>query len=273
DRRAYCYLVVPDDVTEEAERRLKVLEHYTDLGSGYQVAMKDLELRGAGNLLGEDQSGFAHAVGLDTYLRLLDQTVKRMRDGGASEGFPTPEVTMEEPAYLPDAYVEDQHQKLSVYRRLSAAESEADVAALADELRDRFGPLPDEARRLVEQRRLALVGQRVGVDRILIQALRARINFRPDVVPRMSALKDALEGSQVSAEVRRIAPLSLVLKSGGESELTDVVARAVAALGAPGRAGEGQRAPSHGSPPVEKQTQGPESPVLPSSRRKEIETR
>ena len=237
DRRAYCYLVVPDDVTEEAERRLKVLEHYTELGSGYQVAMKDLELRGAGNLLGEDQSGFAHAVGLDTYLRLLEQTVRRMRDGGQAEAFPTPEVTMEEPAFLPDEYVADEHQKLSVYRRLSAAGTHPEVAAIAEELRDRFGPLPPEARRLVEQRTLALVGQQAGVDRILFRDRRARVNFRPDVVPRMSALEGALSGSAVRAEVRRMAPLSLVLQADLGADLAEVVARAVRALG-----GEASRA-------------------------------
>ena len=235
DRRAFCYLVVPEDVSEEAELRLKVLEHYTELGSGYQVAMKDLELRGAGNLLGEDQSGFAHAVGLDTYLRLLEQTVRRMRDGEGKEAFPRPEVTMEETAYLPDHYVEDEHQKLSFYRRLSAADEVRAVEELASELRDRYGPLPDEARRLLEQRRLAVVGQSVGVDRVLMQPKRARINFRPDVVPRMSALEDALEDSDVVAEVRRIAPLSLVLETGNAPALGAVVERAMKALGGPGR--------------------------------------
>lgn len=231
DRRAFCYLVVPDDVTEDAERRLKVLEHYTELGSGYQVAMKDLELRGAGNLLGEDQSGFAHAVGLDTYLRLLEQTVRRMRDGGARDDFPRPEVTMEDTAYLPDEYVADEHQKLAFYRRLSAAADLGMLADLQDELKDRYGPLPPETRRLMDQRRLALAGQSVGVDRILVQNGRARINFRPDVVPRMSALEDALTGTDVRAEVRRIAPLSLVLEAGQADTLPGVVIRAIRALG------------------------------------------
>ena len=88
DRRAYCYLVIPEAVTEEAEKRLRVLEHYTDLGSGYSVALRDLELRGAGNLLGADQSGFAHAVGLDTYLRLLEKTVERLKKGGEEARYP-----------------------------------------------------------------------------------------------------------------------------------------------------------------------------------------
>ena len=78
DRRAYCYLLVPNDVNEDAERRLRVLEQYTELGAGYSVAMRDLELRGAGNLLGADQSGFASQIGLDAYMRLLKKTVKEI---------------------------------------------------------------------------------------------------------------------------------------------------------------------------------------------------
>ncbi|MGI9628682.1 MAG: transcription-repair coupling factor [Longimicrobiales bacterium] len=230
DRRAFCYLVVPDDLTEDAEKRLKVLEHYTELGSGYQVAMKDLELRGAGNLLGEDQSGFAHAVGLDTYLRLLDQTVRRMTKGQGPQDFPRPEVQMDDGAFLPDAYIEDEHQKLAIYRRLSAAETRAEVEAVQDELVDRFGSLPEEAQRLVDQRDMALVGQHAGIDRILIRGQRARLNFRPDIVPRMSALEQGLEGADVSIEVRRIHPLSIFLVAGNVEALPAVVVQAMQAL-------------------------------------------
>ena len=90
DRRAYCYLIVPERITADAEKRLRMLEHHTELGSGYQIAMRDLEVRGAGNLLGEDQSGFAHAVGLDTYMRLMEDAVKRMREGPGKQEFPRP---------------------------------------------------------------------------------------------------------------------------------------------------------------------------------------
>jgi transcription-repair coupling factor (superfamily II helicase) len=90
DRRAYCYLVVPPHLNEDAERRLRVLEHYTELGSGYSVALRDLELRGAGNLLGADQSGFANSVGIDAYLRLLERTVTRLQEDGGPAEHPKP---------------------------------------------------------------------------------------------------------------------------------------------------------------------------------------
>jgi len=231
DRRAYCYLIVPEKITDDAEKRLRVLEHYTELGSGYQIALRDLEVRGAGNLLGEDQSGFAHAVGIDTYLRLMENAVKRMREGGKKREHPRPEVTMDADAYLPDDYVADQRQKLHLYRRLSKAGKRDEIAALGEELADRFGRIPPQARRLLDKSSLAIAGQEAGVSRILLRGNRARVNFRPDLVPRMSALEGALKGEVVHIEVRRVSPLSVVLECSQPSRLTSLVARAVDALG------------------------------------------
>ena len=231
DRRAYCYLIVPEKITAEAEKRLRVLEHYTELGSGYQIALRDLEVRGAGNLLGEDQSGFAHAVGIDTYMRLIEDAVRGIREGPDRRDYPRPEVTMDGDAYLPDEYVPDQHQKLHIYRRLSKMSSHAEVGALAEELGDRFGRLPVQAGRLLEKSLLAVAGQRAGVNRILVRRNGARINFIPGVVPRMSALEEALAGEPVGIEVRRISPLSVVLECSDRRRLASLVVRAIDALG------------------------------------------
>lgn len=231
DRRAYCYLIVPEKITDDAEKRLRVLEHYTDLGSGYQIALRDLEVRGAGNLLGEDQSGFAHAVGIDTYLRLMEDAVRGMRDGGRKREYPRPEVTMDAEAYLPDRYVADQRQKLHLYRRLSKARKRDEIDALAAELADRFGRPPAEARRLLDKSSLAIAGQEAGVSRIMLRSNRARVNFRAGIVPRMSALEGALKGEEVNVEVRRVSPLSVVLECSDPGRLASVIARAVDALG------------------------------------------
>src|SRR4026209_839232 len=96
-RRAYCYLMVPDSIDEDAERRLLVLEHRTELGSGYRVALKDLELRGAGNLPGPEQSGFVHAVGFDMYLRLRDETVRRVVQGDGAPKLVPSDVSVDMP--------------------------------------------------------------------------------------------------------------------------------------------------------------------------------
>ncbi|HEV2131713.1 MAG TPA: transcription-repair coupling factor, partial [Longimicrobiaceae bacterium] len=148
--RAYCYLVVPGDVSEDAEKRLRVLEHYTELGSGYGIALKDLELRGAGNILGSAQSGFVSAVGFDTYMRLLEQTIRRIRGDGAEPQHTPTEVSVDGAALIPDEYVPDEAQKLHLYRRLSQVESIEEIDALQRELRDRYGPLPPETETLLE---------------------------------------------------------------------------------------------------------------------------
>src|SRR5687767_7366923 len=116
-RRAYCYLLVPENVDQEAERRLQVLEHHTELGSGYRVALKDLEMRGAGNLLGAEQSGFVHAVGFDMYLRMLEETVQRVLRGEGAPRVVPADVSLDLPAYLPDDYVTSQDGKPDIYRR------------------------------------------------------------------------------------------------------------------------------------------------------------
>ena len=231
DRRAFCYLIVPDAISEDAEKRLRVLEHYTDLGSGYQIALRDLEVRGAGNLLGEDQSGFAHAVGLDTYLRLLEDAVRRMRDGPGEERRPRPEATIAAGAYLPSEYVSDDPQKLHFYRRLSRTERRAEVDEIAAEMADRFGKLPAPAQRLLDQHRIALAGRAAGAERILVRENRARVNFHAGVTPRMSALEEGLSGERVAVEVRRISPFSIVLECYDAERTTQATVRALTALG------------------------------------------
>lgn len=231
DRRAYCYLVVPDGITEDAEKRLRVLEHYTELGSGYHVALKDLELRGAGNLLGADQSGFAHAVGMDTYLRLLERTVSRLKRGELQdEGGGEVEVHLAGSALLPDAYIPDPGQKLHLYRRLSRIEVHGEVEALRAELKDRFGPPPPEVERLLDAQTLRILARGLGVERMSVGDRSARITFRSGVVPRMSALERPFRDRQIQVEVRRLNPLSLALKQGGVEPMAPTLVRALALL-------------------------------------------
>src|SRR3989441_4148658 len=138
--------LVPDLVDADAEERLRVLEHHTDLGSGYRIALRDLELRGAGNLLGGEQSGHVQAVGFDTYLRWLQETVEALKTGKGEEGRGkgiAPEVILDLPAHLSDDYVPDDAARLDLYRRLARAEQPCEIEAVREELRDRFGPLPD----------------------------------------------------------------------------------------------------------------------------------
>ena len=229
-RRAYCYLLVPDTVDEDAERRLQVLEHHTELGSGYRVALKDLELRGAGNLLGPEQSGFVQAVGFDLYLRMLDETVKRLMRGDGAPRFVPADVSMDLPTYLPDDYVALQEAKLDVYRRLTTLAEAGDVDALRDELHDRFGPLPPPAQAFLGAAKLRILGGRLGVEGILVRGEEARITFRDDAVPRLKGLTAAFHDVQFQAEVRRAHPLSLKLTRQGGASLLDGLVRALGSL-------------------------------------------
>jgi transcription-repair coupling factor (superfamily II helicase) len=149
--RAFCYLVVPNEggMTPEAKQRLAVLQRFTELGAGFQIATHDLEIRGAGELLGEKQSGAVAAVGFDTYARILEEAVAELK-GQPIKTEADPEITVDVPAFLPDDYVPDTGQRLDFYRRLAQAVDEDEVRATLAELADRYGPLPEEAELLGE---------------------------------------------------------------------------------------------------------------------------
>jgi transcription-repair coupling factor (superfamily II helicase) len=234
-RRASCYLLVPDLVDAEAEERLRVLEHHTDLGSGYRIALRDLELRGAGNLLGAEQSGHAQAVGFDMYLRWLEEEVRVLKGGEerrarGGERWSPPDVTLELPAHLPEDDVADDEAKLNLYRRLARAEQPCEIQAVREELRDRFGPLPDDAQRLLLVAELRALGARVGLETVLIRGDEARLTFRRSAHPRLAGLTAALDAVQFEAEVRRAHPLSLRLRRLGGEAIGPGLARALTAV-------------------------------------------
>jgi transcription-repair coupling factor (superfamily II helicase) len=228
--RAYCYLLIPENVSEDAEKRLRVLEHYTELGSGYGIALKDLELRGAGNILGSAQSGFVHAVGFDTYMRLLEQTIRTIRGESTGAEHPMTEVSVEGAALIPDSYVADEAQKLHLYRRLSQAGDVSVVETLRRELRDRYGPIPYEVDTLLTTASLRLLGRELGIERILARDWDARVNFRRGVVPRMVALQRAFAEWQLEVELHRPMPLSLVLHRRGTEPLPTTLIGALQSL-------------------------------------------
>jgi transcription-repair coupling factor (superfamily II helicase) len=232
-RRAYCYLLVPDLIDREAEERLKILEHHTDLGAGYRIALKDMELRGAGNLLGAEQSGHAHAVGFDLYLRWLEETVKALRgQAGKGERPVPPEVVLDRPTQLPDGYVASDDVKLDFYRRLARATTCGDIQQLHDELRERFGPLPEPAETLLHMARLRVVGADLGLQHLLVRGDEARLTFREGAAPRFAGLSAALDHVQLAVEVRRTVPLALRLTRLGGEALVPAVVRALEAVAA-----------------------------------------
>jgi transcription-repair coupling factor (superfamily II helicase) len=153
--RAYCYLLVPppSQLSEEARMRIEALERYTELGSGFHIATLDMELRGAGDLLGSEQSGFVASVGFDLFCQMLEEASHELR-GEVVIHEVDPELNFDVEALLPDDYISEIGVRLSLYKRLASALDEAEVVDLASEMQDRFGEPPIEARRLIELMRL-----------------------------------------------------------------------------------------------------------------------
>ncbi len=171
-RRAYAYLLYRrrERLSDEARKRLQAIFNASELGAGFQIALSDLEIRGAGNILGAEQSGHMAAVGFDLYTRLLAEAVEERKaehEGRAPE-VPAPGATLDLPvdAYLPDSYVPDEAQKLELYRRLARTRTGADLAAFRQDAIDRFGPLPPPALRLLEVAELRLVAEEAGIGSI-----------------------------------------------------------------------------------------------------------
>lgn len=170
EAQAYAYLLVPDEagLSTEAQKRLKALMEFTELGSGFKIAFHDLQIRGAGNLLGQAQSGHLADVGYELYLQLLEQAIREFK-GEKEDLTPEPEVRLPVAAYLPEDYVPDIQQRLALYRRLSGRLTPEMVDELEEELSDRFGPLPEEGKNLLQVVRLKHSLRRLGIKRLDLQ--------------------------------------------------------------------------------------------------------
>jgi transcription-repair coupling factor (superfamily II helicase) len=163
-QRAYAYLMTPPEeaLSREANRRLTAIQELAELGSGFRLANMDLEIRGAGNLMGPQQSGNLAAVGFDTYMEMLQDTIDELR-GKLREVEIDPEIRLPVPARLPELYVPDVSQRLILYKRLASCRDDAEVARIRDELLDRFGSLPAEAENLLDVIRVKHRARRLGV--------------------------------------------------------------------------------------------------------------
>ena len=169
--QAYAYLMIEEGaITKTAEKRLEAIQNLEELGSGFYLAMHDMEIRGAGEILGDLQSGNLHEIGFDLYSQMLNAAVRALRSGREPDLLQplaaTTEINLHVPALLPGDYVPDVHQRLSLYKKLATADSLESIIALQEELVDRFGRLPAAARALIDTHRLRLDAERIGVRRI-----------------------------------------------------------------------------------------------------------
>lgn len=197
--RAYAYLMVPKNgrVTETAEKRLKTILAATELGSGFRIAMRDLEIRGAGNILGAEQSGHIHAIGYDLYSQLLSEAVEELkaRQDGSVDGVPQPaDVKLDLPisAYIPLDYIPDLITRLGLYQRLARPLRREEIEPLGDEIRDRFGSLPKPVRELLYVVELKALAREAGAESISRHSKMAVIQLREPVGGARVALQKVL---------------------------------------------------------------------------------
>ncbi|MBR4142662.1 MAG: transcription-repair coupling factor, partial [Firmicutes bacterium] len=173
NRMAYAYLVYKKDkvLSEVAEKRLRAIREFTEFGAGFRVAMRDLELRGAGNILGVEQSGHMLSVGYELYCKLVEETVRELQGGAAEEAQPEADTSVELgiPAFLPESYVADELTRLSMYKRIAAITSEEDKFEVTDELLDRFGDLPKPAENLLDIAFIRYMASKCGVSKVALQ--------------------------------------------------------------------------------------------------------
>ncbi len=167
EEQAYAYLIIPNEstLTKDAQKRLKVLMQYSDLGSGFQIAMSDLKIRGGGTLLGASQSGHIAAVGYDTFLKLMESSIAEMK-GTPIEQPLEPEINLPLSTFLPESYIPDIDQRLSIYRRLAKMTEVKEISALKAEITDRFGVMPEEAGNLLLKIMLKILAGRAGCRRL-----------------------------------------------------------------------------------------------------------
>jgi transcription-repair coupling factor (superfamily II helicase) len=210
-RRAYAYLLVPTQVgslSGDAQKRLEAIQDLSELGAGFRLANLDLEIRGAGDLLGAEQSGNLRSVGYETYMEMLEETIDELR-GKIHEEWLDPEIKLPVVGRLPDDYVTEVSQRLVFYKRLSSARDENEVGLIRDELLDRFGRLPSEAENLLEVIRLKISARRLGLLRIETQrgelVLQASSHSRIDPDRLIAMLRQARSGLRVTPDQRLIA--------------------------------------------------------------------
>lgn len=190
NKKAFCYLLGPplSVMTEDARKRLTALTQFSDLGSGFKIAMRDLDIRGAGNLLGGEQSGFISEIGFDMYQKILNEAIQELKQTEFKDLFQAAQKSYVEDTLLetdleimiPDTYVNNISERLLLYKELSDVNGESDLAKFKTDLKDRFGPLPDETIALIESVKLKWLGKAAGFEKIVLKGSKLICYFIPD---------------------------------------------------------------------------------------------
>ena len=179
DRQGYAYITYRKDkmLSEVADKRLKAIKEFTEFGSGFKIAMRDLEIRGAGSLIGEVQHGHLEEVGYDTYCRILDEVLKEEQGIKVEEEVEC-QIDLNVTSYIPDSFISDQNQKIEIYQDIALCKTEEDISNVIDEIIDRFGNMPDEIENLLEISRIKQLAKKKFL--VKIQSKRNSVVFTYD---------------------------------------------------------------------------------------------
>jgi transcription-repair coupling factor (superfamily II helicase) len=198
DEQAYAYLFIPDEarLSKDAQKRLKVLMEYSDLGSGFQIAMSDLKIRGGGTILGASQSGHIASVGYDMFLKLMEASIAELKGETVIEEL-EPEINLPLSAFLPENYIGDIDQRLSIYRRLARMTDLKAIGGLKEELTDRFGKVPEEANNLLLKIMLKVLATKAGCRRLDLNDVVLQMQFSEPHQANPMGILALLNGSDV----------------------------------------------------------------------------
>jgi transcription-repair coupling factor (superfamily II helicase) len=227
-QQAYAYLLVPADgrVDEQAQRRLRALQELTELGSGFKLAMRDLEIRGAGNLLGAQQHGHIAAVGYDLYAKLLAEAVRELGGQQPAPGV-EPVISVTEDGFVPEDYVPEVNQRLAFYKRLAGATADVEIEDIRAELVDRFGPLPEPTRRLLDIVRIRVAARTLRIEKIEAGEGRALITFAPSTDVEPARLVHAIQASRGRLSMKREFTIEASIARGSWPAVRDSILAAL----------------------------------------------
>ncbi len=233
DRVAYAYLFFPKDraLSELAMKRLQVISDFTELGSGFKIAMKDMEIRGAGNLLGKEQSGDIYSVGFDLYLRLLDEAVRALQDAKYEAETET-YLELEYSGFIPDSYIDSAQEKMEIYKKIASIQTRDELERVYAEMLDRFGPLPDEAQSLLSLSEIRIICKDLSVAALKERGGLVRVEFSKVSKVKVDRVIRLMKESAGKVKLDPKMPNVLVLQTGaiGLKEKSEFIREKLAAL-------------------------------------------
>ncbi|OQX29988.1 MAG: transcription-repair coupling factor [Spirochaeta sp. LUC14_002_19_P3] len=214
-RLAYAYLFYPEnkEITDLAMRRLQIISDFTELGSGFKIAMKDLEVRGAGNLLGRQQTGDIYSIGFDLYLSLLEEAIRERTEPEEDMKFET-NLDLDYTGFIPDSYISDESEKMEVYKKIAAVTNDDELKALYTELHDRYGPLPDEIHSLISIAEIRIICAKLKVTTLKERKGRVQMTFGKVSLISVDKVMKLIKFSGGKIKLNPKQPDSLLLETG-----------------------------------------------------------